>query len=126
MHHTDILTRVGGDEFAVLLPQTNATHAMSVADDFVKALDKEAAMLANESILITENVGVASFYYLKNLPFDYLKIDGAFICRISVHPVDHLVVKAIFGIAHGTGKQTVAKFVADSYTVRLLRDSGVD
>ena len=49
MRHTDILARVGGDEFAVLLPQTNADQATAVADDFVKALDKQTAMLANQS-----------------------------------------------------------------------------
>jgi len=43
MRHTDILARVGGDEFAVLLPQTNATQATGVADDFVKALDKPSS-----------------------------------------------------------------------------------
>jgi len=61
MRHTDILARVGGDEFAALLPHTNATQAAAVADDFVKALDKQAAMLANQSIRITASVGVASF-----------------------------------------------------------------
>ena len=61
MRHTDILARVGGDEFAVLLPQSNVTQAAAVADDFVKALDKQAAMLATQSIRITASVGVASF-----------------------------------------------------------------
>jgi EAL domain-containing protein (putative c-di-GMP-specific phosphodiesterase class I) len=70
--------------------------------------------------------GLASFYYLKNLPFDYLKIDGEFIRHLSVNPVDHLVVKAIVCIARGMGKKTIAEFVADTHTVRLLRDSGVD
>jgi diguanylate cyclase (GGDEF)-like protein len=50
MRHTDILARVGGDEYAELLPQTNATQATTVADDFVEVLDKKAAMLSNESI----------------------------------------------------------------------------
>jgi diguanylate cyclase (GGDEF)-like protein/PAS domain S-box-containing protein len=61
MRHTDILARIGGDEFAVLLPHTNATQSKTVADDFVKVLDKQVAMLANESIRITASVGVASF-----------------------------------------------------------------
>jgi diguanylate cyclase (GGDEF)-like protein len=61
MRHTDILARIGGDEFAVLLPQTNVAQAAAVADDFVKALDKQAAMLANQSTHITASVGVASF-----------------------------------------------------------------
>ncbi|MBN1566398.1 MAG: EAL domain-containing protein [Acidobacteria bacterium] len=70
--------------------------------------------------------GLASFYYLKNFPFDYLKIDGEFIRHFSVNPVDHLVVKAIVCIAQGMGKRTIAEFVADTHAIRLLRDSGVD
>jgi diguanylate cyclase (GGDEF)-like protein/PAS domain S-box-containing protein len=70
--------------------------------------------------------GLASFYYLKNFPFDYLKIDGEFIRRLSVNPIDQLVVKAIVGIAQGMGKKTIAEFVADADAVCLLRNSGVD
>jgi diguanylate cyclase (GGDEF)-like protein/PAS domain S-box-containing protein len=69
--------------------------------------------------------GLASFYYLKNFPFDYLKIDGEFIRGLSVNPVDRLVVQAIVCIAQGMGKKTVAAFVADAASVCLLRDSGV-
>jgi diguanylate cyclase (GGDEF)-like protein/PAS domain S-box-containing protein len=61
MRHTDTIARVGGDEFAVLLPQTNATQAAAVADDFVKALDKQAMVRANQSLHITASVGVACF-----------------------------------------------------------------
>jgi len=69
--------------------------------------------------------GLASFYYLKNLPFDYLKIDGEFIRGLSVNPIDRLVVQAIVCIAQGMGKKTVAEFVADAASVCLLRDIGV-
>jgi EAL domain-containing protein (putative c-di-GMP-specific phosphodiesterase class I) len=70
--------------------------------------------------------GLASFYYLKDFPFDFLKIDGEFIRRLSANPIDQLVVKAIVGIAQGMGKKTIAEFVADANSVCLLRDSGVD
>jgi diguanylate cyclase (GGDEF)-like protein len=69
--------------------------------------------------------GLASFYYLKNFPFDYLKIDGEFIRGLSINPVDRLVVQAIVCIAQGMGKKTVAEFVADASSVCLLRDNGV-
>jgi len=70
--------------------------------------------------------GFASFYYLKNFPFDYLKIDGEFIRGLTTSPVDRLLVQAIVGIARGMGKKTVAEFVADAEATDLLGESGVD
>jgi diguanylate cyclase (GGDEF)-like protein/PAS domain S-box-containing protein len=70
--------------------------------------------------------GLASFYYLKNFPFDFLKINGDFIRGLSVNPLDRLVVRAIVCIAQGMGKKTIAVFVADASSVCLLHDSGVD
>jgi len=81
--------------------------------------------------------GVGSFFYLKALPFDYLKIDGEFVRGIAANPfpwieggqsrtTDRLVVEAIVGIAQGMGKKTIAEFVADDDTARLLEKSGVD
>jgi len=70
--------------------------------------------------------GFGSFYYLKNLPFDYIKIDGDLIRGLAASHMDQLVVGAIVGIAHGMGKKTVAEFVTDEETVRLLAKAGVD
>ena len=70
--------------------------------------------------------GFASFYYLKHLRFDYLKIDGEFIRNLCATPTDQLVVKAIVAIARGLGTRTIAEFVGDDATVELLRDFGVD
>jgi diguanylate cyclase (GGDEF)-like protein/PAS domain S-box-containing protein len=70
--------------------------------------------------------GFGSFYYLKYLAFDYLKIDGDFIHSLPASRTDQLVVKAVADIAHGLGKQTIAEFVGDDDTISLLRDSGVD
>ena len=70
--------------------------------------------------------GFGSFYYLKYLPFDYLKIDGDFIHSLPANRTDQLVVHAVADIAHGLGKQTIAEFVGDDDTLSLLRESGVD
>jgi diguanylate cyclase (GGDEF)-like protein/PAS domain S-box-containing protein len=70
--------------------------------------------------------GFGSFYYLKSLPFDYFKIDGDLIRGLAASPMDQLVVGAIVGIARGMGKKTVAEFVTDDETVRLLQKAGVD
>ncbi|MGH2837260.1 MAG: putative bifunctional diguanylate cyclase/phosphodiesterase [Thermoleophilaceae bacterium] len=70
--------------------------------------------------------GFGSFYYLKYLPFDYLKIDGDFIHSLPANRTDQLVVEAVTRIAHGLGTQTIAEFVGDDDTLVLLRDSGVN
>jgi len=70
--------------------------------------------------------GFGSFYYLKNFPFDYIKIDGGFIRGLLANPMDQLVVQAIVTIAQGLGKKTVAEFVTDQGTMSLLRKIGVD
>jgi EAL domain-containing protein (putative c-di-GMP-specific phosphodiesterase class I) len=70
--------------------------------------------------------GFGSFQYLKHLPFDYLKIDGDFIRCLPVSTTDQLVVKALVDVVRGMGRRTIAEFVSDDFTVRLLREYGVD
>jgi len=67
-----------------------------------------------------------SFYHLKSLPVDYFKIDGELIRGLAASRMDQLVVEAIVGIASGMGRKTVAEFVSDDETVRLLERAGVD
>ena len=70
--------------------------------------------------------GFASFYYLKHLPFDYLKIDGEFVESLTHSATNQLVVQSLVTIARGLGKQTIAEYVGDEETVQLLRVYGVD
>jgi len=71
-------------------------------------------------------MGFSSFYYLKHLPIDYLKIDGSFIRGLADSPVDQRLVQAFIDIAHGLGKQAVAESVEDEETYRLLRTYNID
>jgi EAL domain-containing protein (putative c-di-GMP-specific phosphodiesterase class I) len=57
---------------------------------------------------------------------DYLKIDGSFIRDLPRDEVDQHLVKAMVDVARGLHRQTVAEFVQDDETVRLLREFGVD
>ncbi|HWT91294.1 MAG TPA: EAL domain-containing protein [Solirubrobacterales bacterium] len=70
--------------------------------------------------------GFGPFAYLKKVPFDVIKIDGAFIRDMPRNDADQLVVKAIVQIARGLGKRTIAEFVEDEATRTMLRDYGVD
>ncbi|MGZ4202800.1 MAG: EAL domain-containing protein, partial [Thermoleophilaceae bacterium] len=70
--------------------------------------------------------GFGSFYYLKHLPLDYLKIDGEFVRNLPSSQIDQVLVASVVQIARGLGKQTIAEFVGDADTVDLLRALGVD
>jgi diguanylate cyclase (GGDEF)-like protein/PAS domain S-box-containing protein len=61
MRQTDVLARVGGDEFAVLLPQTGAEEARLVAAGIVDTLRQRLAAVGGLSISVTASVGVALF-----------------------------------------------------------------
>ncbi|MFN8163953.1 MAG: EAL domain-containing protein [Solirubrobacterales bacterium] len=70
--------------------------------------------------------GFGPFHYLKQMPFDVIKIDGSFIRDMPRNDADQLTVQAIVQIARGLGKTTIAEFVQDDDTTRMLRDYGVD
>jgi diguanylate cyclase (GGDEF)-like protein/PAS domain S-box-containing protein len=70
--------------------------------------------------------GVSSFSYLKNLPVDFLKIDGEFVRDIATNPINLAMVKSINEIGHVMGKKTIAEYVEDRQTVDLLKEIGVD
>ena len=70
--------------------------------------------------------GFSSFLHLKHLPVDFLKIDGSFIKDLALSEVDQHLVRAMVDVARGLGKQTVAEFVGDQATVRMLSELGVD
>ncbi len=70
--------------------------------------------------------GVTSFAYLRNLPVDYIKIDGELVHNIADDEIDFAMVKSIHAMSRVMGKQTVAKYVENASTLRSLRAIGVD
>ena len=70
--------------------------------------------------------GMSSFGYLKDLPLDYIKIDGSFIRKLESDPVSRSIVRAVTEIGHQLGLQVVAEWVGDAGVVEVLRGIGVD
>jgi EAL domain-containing protein (putative c-di-GMP-specific phosphodiesterase class I) len=70
--------------------------------------------------------GFSSFYYLKYLPLNYLKIDGDFIKSLTSSPTDQVVVQSMVDVARGMGMKTIAEFVEGADTAAMLHEKGVD
>jgi EAL domain-containing protein (putative c-di-GMP-specific phosphodiesterase class I) len=113
---------IDGTGLCVEVTETAAIINVDRAQRFAQRL----AELGCEFALDDFGAGFASFYYLKHMVFDYVKIDGEFIERLPDSHVNQLVVQAVVGIARGLGKRTIAEFVSDSETVELLDRYGVD
>ncbi|MDH3325729.1 MAG: EAL domain-containing protein [Gammaproteobacteria bacterium] len=71
-------------------------------------------------------VGFSSFYYLKELPVDFVKIDGSFIHDLPANRNDQILVKAMADIAREFGKKTIAEFVQDDETLIILKSYNID
>ncbi|MEH6470138.1 MAG: EAL domain-containing protein [Halopseudomonas sp.] len=70
--------------------------------------------------------GMSSFAYLKNLPVDYLKIDGAFVKQLAKDRVQYSIVEAVNTVGQTLNMETIAEFVEDDDIIRGLSDIGVD
>jgi len=70
--------------------------------------------------------GLSSFTYLKNLPVDYLKIDGSFVHDMIDDTIDHAMVEAINQVGHIMGIGTIAECAESEEVVDMLRELGVD
>lgn len=70
--------------------------------------------------------GMSSLGYLKNLPIDYLKIDGDFIKDIAQNQVDCEIVEAIHRMARAMGIQTIAEFVENTEILTKLKTLGIN
>ncbi len=79
---------------------TNITHAQA----FAQQLRDRGCRFALDGF----GAGFGSFYYLKHLPFDYVKIDGEFVQHATSGHIDQLVIEAVVRIAQGLGNETIA------------------
>jgi EAL domain-containing protein (putative c-di-GMP-specific phosphodiesterase class I) len=116
------LNVIGPVRLVVEITETAAIYNIHVAKDFLRTLRGQGYEFALDDF----GMGFSSFYQLKNLDVDYLKIDGSFIRNLSHDPVDRHLVQAMVHLARSLGKQTIAEFVEDQETLDLLREIGLD
>jgi diguanylate cyclase (GGDEF)-like protein len=102
--------------------ETAAMNNLEMAARFMKKLKETGCSFALDDF----GSGTSSYAYLRSLPIDFVKIDGAFVKDIANNTSDYAVVKSINEIGHVMGMQTVAEGVEDEFAYQLLHDIGVD
>ena len=114
--------RVDPEQVIFEITETTAVGNIPRAQEFAAHLNALGCRFALDDF----GAAFASFYYLKHLPFDYLKIDGEFVRSCMSNRTDQLVIQAVVDIARGLGKRTVAEMVGDRATLDMLAEMGVD
>ncbi|MHB1467577.1 MAG: EAL domain-containing protein [Solirubrobacteraceae bacterium] len=115
-------TAVEPSSLVLEVTETAAIANMDRARGFASELQSLGCHFALDDF----GAGFGSFYYLKHIPFDYVKIDGEFIRNLPASTTDQLIVDSIVQMSKGLGKHTVAEFVGDQDTVEILKAHGVD
>lgn len=101
--------------------ESSAIGSFNKANEFISFLKSEKIGLALDDF----GTGMASFEYLKSMPFDVVKIDGSFVKDMHTDPTDKAVIKYIQEIATLKNQETVAEYVETKQDVDELRKLGI-
>lgn len=104
------------------ITETTAISSLDKAVEFMQ----EMSQLGFRFALDDFGSGVSSFGYLKQLPVNYLKLDGSFVKDMVIDPIDHAIVEAVTQIGHVMKLKTIAEWVENEATLLALKAIGVD
>lgn len=108
-----------------LIVEITETVAIQDLDDvrgFVTRLKNFGSRIAIDDF----GAGYTSFRNLRKLGVDIVKIDGAFVQNIARSSDDRAFVQTLIDLAHRLGIKTVAEWVQDEESAKLLQGWGCD
>lgn len=106
----------------VEITETSVIVDMDSMKTFVDTLRELGCRIAIDDF----GAGYTSFKNLKALKVDMVKIDGAFVRDLAADLTDQAFIRTMVDIARTFNMETVAEWVGDETTVRLLTEAGVD
>lgn len=104
------------------ITETATISNLSAAQLFIAQLREMGCYIALDDF----GTGLSSFEYLRNLPVDYLKIDGHFIHGVNKDKVNASMVSMICELGRHLDMKTVAEQVEDLEDLTMLREIGLD
>jgi diguanylate cyclase (GGDEF)-like protein len=105
----------------VEITETSAIRDMDQSISFVKSLKELGCQMAIDDF----GSGYSSFRNLRLLDFDMVKLDGSFIRDLPENPEDQVLVRALIDLAKNFSMETVAEWVTDEATAKLVEDAGI-
>lgn len=115
-------TGVSGELLCFEVTETAAVQNLSRAADLIRDVKDLGCRFSLDDF----GSGLSSYSYLKNLPVDYLKVDGQFVRDIDRDEADHAMVRSINELGHFLGKRTIAEYVENEAILYQLKDIGLD
>ncbi|MEL6579342.1 MAG: EAL domain-containing protein [Cyanobacteria bacterium J06621_12] len=115
-------SEVPGDCLCFEITETAAISQISYAQKFMAAMKELGVKFALDDF----GSGLSSFSYLKNLPIDYLKIDGSLVTAIPNEEYDRAIVTSINEVAHLMGIKTIAEFVETDQILEHIGKLSID
>ncbi|MCL1049685.1 EAL domain-containing protein [Shewanella abyssi] len=104
------------------ITETSAIQNHSRAMDMLLQLRKQGFSFALDDF----GSGFASYGYLKEMPVDYVKIDGCFVKSLTTNAKDYAIVKSIHDVCRVMGIETVAEFVETQDIMEQLKHIGIN
>lgn len=104
------------------ITETAAINNLRKTAEFIRECKSMGFLFALDDF----GTGTSSFGYLKNLPVDYLKIDGGFVKNLERDAIDKAMTETINRIGHIMGIKTVAEYAENDAIIQELRSMGVD
>jgi diguanylate cyclase (GGDEF)-like protein/PAS domain S-box-containing protein len=103
------------------LTEAAAMTSLAAATHFIRELRNRGCLFSLDDF----GSGLSSFIFLKNLPVDFLKIDGQFMHNVTRDHIDRSMVEAIAQIGESMGIRTVAERVDSADVLARLADIGI-
>ncbi|MBT8130866.1 MAG: EAL domain-containing protein, partial [Gammaproteobacteria bacterium] len=114
--------KIRPDSLCIEITETAAIANIDTAARFIRDMRQLGCRFSLDDF----GSGLSSFAYLKDLPVDFLKIDGRFVRNIDQNRIDHSMVQAIGNIGAAMGLRTVAERVESKATLIQLENLGID
>lgn len=113
---------VSAAHFSFEVTETAAIASLDRATAIIEGIKSLGCQVALDDF----GTGLSSYTYLKELPVDYVKIDGSFIKNILKDPHDQAIVRSMNEVAHFMGMKTIAEYVENDLIHSRLGQIGVD